>query len=101
MIALPGNDLRRDSPTPIELQSRRIRASSRFARNVNKDCASWPDRRGAALAGADAHTIVHRQDENLAVADLARLRRAGGMDDGLDRRFDEGVVDGDLHLQLR
>src|SRR5947209_4660513 len=43
-----------------------------------------PDRLAAAFAGADADAIVEGEDENLAVADLAGLRRAGGVDDGFD-----------------
>src|SRR5262249_41794975 len=49
----------------------------------------------------DADTIIQRQHEDLAVADLARLRRAGRVDDGLDGRLHEGVVDGDLQLHFR
>src|SRR6185312_2600449 len=44
--------------------------------------------------------IVHRQDEDFAVADLPGLRRAGGVDDGLDGSLNEGVVDGDFQFQL-
>src|SRR5262249_48717649 len=55
---------------------------------------------GAALAGADADAIVERQDKDLAVADLAGLRRARGVHDGFDGGLDEGVVDADLQLQL-
>src|SRR4051794_29661272 len=59
------------------------------------------DRLGAALAGADAHAVVQRQDEDLAVADLPGLRRPRRVDDRLHRRLDERLVDGDLQLQLR
>src|SRR5207244_911712 len=54
----------------------------------------------AAFAGTDADTVFERQHEDLAVADLPGVRRARGMDDGLDRRLYEHVVDGDLQLQL-
>src|SRR5262245_59075200 len=59
-----------------------------------------PDRLAAAFAGANADAILQRQNEDLAVADRARVAGAGGVDDGLDGRFDEGVVHRDLQLQL-
>ena len=40
---------------------------------------------GVGLAGADAHRLIDRGDENLAVADLAGL---GGADDGVDHLVD-------------
>ena len=54
----------------------------------------------AALAGADADAFVHREDEDLAVADVAG---AGAFDDGLDRLLDEVVVhaDGEAHLLVQ
>src|SRR5205823_4430368 len=61
---------------------------------------SRPDGGRAAFAGADADAVVERQDENLAVADLPGLGGAGGVDDGLDGRLDEGVVDRYFQLQL-
>src|SRR5688500_10848827 len=54
----------------------------------------------AAFAGADAHAVVERHDEDLAVADGAGVADAGGMDDGLDGRLHECVIDGDLELEL-
>ncbi len=54
----------------------------------------------AAFAGADADAIVEGQDKDLAVADLAGLRGAGGVDDGFDGGFNKGVVDGDFHFQF-
>src|ERR1700731_3399058 len=62
---------------------------------------SRPNRRPAALAGADADAVVQWQNKYLAVADLARLRRPGGVDDGLHCRLHERLVDGDLQFQLR
>src|SRR5262245_60743132 len=55
---------------------------------------------GATFAGADADAVLERQDEDLAVADLALVAGASGLDDRLDRRLDELVVDGDLQLHL-
>src|SRR5690606_9201475 len=46
-------------------------------------------------AGADAHRVVEREDEDLSVADLACL---GGGDDRLNGPLDD--VDGDGHLDL-
>src|SRR5262249_17903403 len=63
--------------------------------------ASRPDGGAAALAGADADAVLQRQHEDLAVADGAGLAGAGGVDDRLDGRLDERLVDGDLQLQLR
>src|SRR5438105_3886764 len=55
---------------------------------------------GAALAGADADAVVHREDEDLAVTDLAVGAAATGLDDGVDGRLDEVFVDRDLELDL-
>ena len=61
----------------------------------------WTNGGLAAFAGADADAFLQRHDENLAVADLPGLPGSGSMDDGLNRRVDEGVVDRDFGLQLR
>jgi hypothetical protein len=58
------------------------------------------DRGRAALASADADGVVERQDEDLAVADLPRIAAARRVNDRLDRRLDERLVDGDLQLDL-
>src|SRR5437660_1406686 len=52
----------------------------------------------AALVGADAHHFVERNDEDLAVTDLAGLSRAH---DGVDRLADGFVGDGDFNFHLR
>src|SRR5262249_41718006 len=49
------------------------------------------------LAGADAQCRLHGRDEDLAVADLAGVRR---LLDGLDGALDLAVVDHDLDLHL-
>ena len=49
------------------------------------------------FAGADAHHLLDRGDEDLAVADLAGARR---LDDRLDRALDQRVGDDDLDLDL-
>src|SRR5690606_32945254 len=51
----------------------------------------------AALSGADAHHLVDRQDEDLAVADAAGL---GGLLDGLDHLRDLLVRHDHLELHL-
>jgi hypothetical protein len=58
------------------------------------------DRFFATLAGADADAVVHRQDKDLAVADLALVAAAAPFDDRVDRGFDEVIVHGDLQLHL-
>src|SRR4051794_30157513 len=58
------------------------------------------DRLGAALAGPDPDAVVHRQDEDLAIADLAVRPAPARLDDRVDRRLDEVLVDGDLQLDL-
>lgn len=58
------------------------------------------DRLAAALTGADPHALVHRQHEDLSVADLAVVARTAAADDGCDRRLDELVVHRDLQLHL-
>src|SRR6187402_3359849 len=50
------------------------------------------------LAGADANRLLHRQHEDLAVADLAR---AGVLEDRLDDHVLVFVLDDDLQLDLR
>src|SRR5947209_13293613 len=62
--------------------------------------SSRPDGLATALAGADADAVLQREHEDLAVADLPGTGGAGGVNDGLDRAIDEGVVDGDLQFQL-
>src|ERR1041384_4976798 len=51
-----------------------------------------------ALAGADANRLLHRQDEDLAVADIARARV---FEDRLDDERLVFVLDDDLDLDLR
>src|SRR5262249_15028959 len=77
--------------------------TTRRSKWQGRDCRpiSWPDRLAAALAGANADAVFQRQDEDLAVADLTRLRGPRRLHDRLDGRLDERVVDGDLQLQLR
>src|SRR6187402_1922297 len=58
----------------------------------------WLERIGADLAGADADDMLERDDENLAVADLAG---AGGLADRLQRGIEHLVADRGLDLQLR
>src|SRR5438094_8056922 len=53
------------------------------------------DRRFVGLAGADAHHVLDRGDEDLAVADLAGARR---LDDRVDRALDLAV--GHHHLDF-
>src|SRR6185295_3914171 len=57
----------------------------------------WLDGRFPGLAGADAHDLLDRGDEDLAVADLAGAR---GLDDRLDRPVDQAVLKDDLDLDL-
>src|SRR5439155_1190618 len=52
---------------------------------------------GAALAGADAHRLLDRDHEDLAVADLVGL---GGLLDRLDGARGEGLLDDDLDFDL-
>src|SRR5579872_2088904 len=49
------------------------------------------------FAGADAHSLLERIDENLAVADLAGTRRGG---DRFDHLIDHVGVDRDFDFQL-
>src|ERR1700726_3234492 len=52
------------------------------------------DRLGTALAGADADAVVHRQDEDLAVANLPLGAGPASGNDGVDRGLDEVFVHG-------
>ena len=58
------------------------------------------DRFRTSLAGADPDAIVHRQNEDLAVARLAAVFASHGLLDRLDGWVDEGIVHGDLQLHL-
>lgn len=60
----------------------------------------WLDCFRAALAGSNSNAIVHRQNKDFAVADLAFLARFRGIDDCVHGRFDEVIVDGNLQLNL-
>src|SRR5690348_13870593 len=53
-----------------------------------------------AFAGADADAVFQGQDEDLAVADAALGAGPARLHDGVDRRLDEVLVDGDLQLHL-
>src|SRR5579864_9524639 len=55
-------------------------------------------RGGVGLAGADAHRVIEPEDEDLAVADLAGLRRRR---DGVDDLVDLIGGAGDFQLDLR
>src|SRR6266545_7121661 len=58
------------------------------------------DRFRPAFARADADHLVERQDEDLPVADLPLLAGPAALQDGVDGRLDELLVDGDLQLHL-
>ena len=62
--------------------------------------SSFLNRLAAAFAGADADAIFQGEDEDLAVADLAAGAGAAAADDGVDRRFEKLLVDGDHQLHL-
>src|SRR3954452_6779436 len=50
------------------------------------------DRLGPSLAGPDADAILHRQDENLAIANLTVGAAPARLDDRADGRLDEILV---------
>ncbi len=77
-----------------------IAINSGSSTRVSLVLTSWLDRFRPMLAGADADAVFHRQNKNLAVANLARFARAASLDHGVDGRFDEIVVHGDLQLDL-
>src|SRR5215472_12640300 len=52
----------------------------------------------AGLAGADAHDLLEVEDEDLAVADFARV---GGLLDRLDHSIEQIALDGRFDLDLR
>src|SRR5438270_13278950 len=83
-------------PNPSD--SRTLREPRQARPGQAKPTAS--DRLGTALAGPDPDAVVHRQDEDLAVADLAVGPAAARLDDRVDRRVDEVLVDRDLELDL-
>ena len=58
------------------------------------------NRFGSPFAGAYSDAVVHWQDKDFPVADLAFIPRATAFDDRFDRRFDKLLVDCDLKLYL-
>src|SRR5262249_39265340 len=58
------------------------------------------DRLRTALAGANPNAVVQREDEDLAVADLAVGSAASCFEDGVYCGFDEILIHRDLELDL-
>ncbi len=58
------------------------------------------NRIGSAFAGADSDAFFEWENEDFAIADLARFSGAAAFEDGVYRGFDEVVVDGDLELNF-
>src|SRR5947199_8968119 len=56
---------------------------------------SWPDGYAAFFAGSDANAVIHREDEDFAVANLARI---GGFADGLDGGSHKLLVHGNFQF---
>lgn len=54
----------------------------------------------AAFAGTDADAIIHGQDEDFAIAELALFATASASEDGVNRGLHELFVDADLQLDL-
>ena len=78
-------------PQPPSLDGHRLRQSPARLQS---------DGFGAAFACTDTDAIVHWQNENFPVSDLAFFARLGGGDNGIYCRFDEVIVDGDLQLDF-
>src|SRR5205823_787233 len=79
----------------------RLRCAGRTLRTITQDAnrqTSLPYGLSATLAGANAHAIIQRQDEDLAVSHLAGVLGTGRMDDRFDGRLQVLVADGDFHL---
>src|SRR5690606_4959102 len=57
----------------------------------------WSERVAPAFAGTDANGLLHRRDEDLAIADLAGVR---GLDDGVDDRLAALGRHHDVHADL-
>lgn len=58
------------------------------------------NRVAAALARADANAVIHRQNKNLSIADLAVLASPATFDDRINRWLDKVVVHRDLQLHF-
>ena len=58
------------------------------------------DRVGSPFTGSNPDTVVQWQNEDLAIANVAFGSRSTAFDDGLNGRFNELLVDGDLQLDL-
>ena len=59
------------------------------------------DRCGALLAGPDAHGLLHVEHEDLAVAHLAGVARAGGRDEHVDDAVHDLAPHHSFDLQAR
>ena len=55
---------------------------------------------GSAFTCANADTIFEREHEDFSIADFTPFAGPAPFDDGVDRRFDELFIDGDLQLDL-
>ena len=55
---------------------------------------------GPALARADANAVLQWQNEDFSVADSPLRPSTRGLHDGVHRRFDEILVNGDLKLHF-
>ena len=67
-------------------------SASAFAAHLNR---GWP-----ALAGPNSNTVIHGQDEDLAVSNLTLLARLAAFGNRFDRRFDKLFVDRNLQLDF-
>ncbi len=84
-----------------------IASASRSLATISNGLARHPvrvgrpsDRLAASFARADPDALVHRQHEDLAIADFTFVARAAPLHDRRNRRLDEVVVDGNLELDL-
>src|ERR1035437_8783041 len=78
------------------MQNRRLRSRPRNSATAQQRGREL-NRRFVGFAGADAHHLLDRGDENLAVADLARAR---GLDDGFDRLLEDSIGHNDLDFHF-
>lgn len=61
-------------------------------------CAKILYRLGSGLSRSDTNTVIHRQDKNLTIADLALLASSSTLHNGIDRGLNKLFIDGNLQL---
>ena len=98
----PWPNSKRHSPSARSSAARnKTRAGqSSFRPERSGELSRGSNRLASPFAGANANAILHREDKDLPVADFPGGSGSSPLDDGVDRRLEELLVDGDHQLHL-